>query len=201
MEKIIDGISNRIVEGEIDKGRILLSEKEIYRYGYILFINLIINILSAILIGVILSEFVSVIVFLLSYIPLRTYAGGFHSVSNTRCFLISNMLIIIMCILVKCKFIVQYGFILVLVGLFLSGIIIIKNAPIQCSNKPLSICEIDKYRNCSILCWGLEFVISLCLWKSDLRVCGLVIGISNVMLGVFIIVGKYLKKGESQHGL
>jgi len=59
----------------------LIEEKEfrVYSYGFELIIAFAANALTVLLIGLIFGKFVHTLLFLLTYCPIRQYAGGFHA--------------------------------------------------------------------------------------------------------------------------
>lgn len=52
-------------------------------------ITVLINLISTIVIGVIAGNVFESIAFLVFYIPLRSYAGGYHASTPRRCYFIS----------------------------------------------------------------------------------------------------------------
>lgn len=52
-------------------------------------ITVLLNLISTIVIGVIASNVFESIAFFVFYIPLRSYAGGYHASTPRRCYFIS----------------------------------------------------------------------------------------------------------------
>ncbi len=61
---------------------------EVYRYGVEIKTSLIFNILLILLSGLIIDDFMCSIVFLMSFIPIRSYCGGYHARTYFRCNLV-----------------------------------------------------------------------------------------------------------------
>lgn len=95
--KLVDIIVKQQVENEI----ISKKEVDIYKYGYYLLLEIIMNIIIAIFIGLFFRDIKTVLIFLLIYIPLRTYSGGWHADRLWKCTLISNFILIIAEIIVN----------------------------------------------------------------------------------------------------
>ena len=77
-------LSERIADG-FEKQRVITSEdKEIYRYGVQQGWNLLLNLLTTIVIGVVCGMFWESVLFIVAYMPLRSFAGGFHAKTHTR---------------------------------------------------------------------------------------------------------------------
>ncbi len=94
-------ISDFIIQQMIDKNIINTQDKELYYYGIKSTINIFVNILTAIFIGVCMHKLITVLVFLSSFITLRTFTGGYHSRRKFSCYIISNSLIFMICIIMN----------------------------------------------------------------------------------------------------
>lgn len=78
-------ITQRLCEKDI------ISERDfdLYEYGFNMGITVLLNLISTIVIGVIAGKVFESIAFLVFYIPLRSYAGGYHASTPRRCNFIS----------------------------------------------------------------------------------------------------------------
>ncbi|MBQ8010486.1 MAG: accessory gene regulator B family protein, partial [Oscillospiraceae bacterium] len=86
-------LSERIVDG-FEKQRVILSEdKEIYRYGVQQGLNLAFNFLTTLVIGAVCGMFWESVLFMAAYMPLRSFAGGYHAKTHLRCYLYSIVMI------------------------------------------------------------------------------------------------------------
>ena len=70
---MLERISGKIVDWQIKKGILSNAERTVYQYAYELLLNQTINILLAILIAVVFGAPLPVLLFLISYIPLRSF--------------------------------------------------------------------------------------------------------------------------------
>lgn len=117
----------------------IIQEKEIpvYRYGFELFWSTFLCVISIITVGIITGNFSRVIWFLLYFMPVRTFAGGYHAKSYRNCFLLTNFLNILAMFLTG----VLNGYVVVrIVGLFfglLSFSYIWIYAPVVFKNHPI----------------------------------------------------------------
>lgn len=91
IQKFVDTMVKQQVANEI----ISKEEVDIYKYGYYLLLEIAMNIIIAMCIGIAFQDIKTVIIFLFIYIPLRTYSGGWHANRLWKCTLISNFIIII----------------------------------------------------------------------------------------------------------
>lgn len=86
MKRILDSLITK----QIGLGIIREDERELYQYGYLIMCEWGFNIVMAALIALITGAVQTTIIFLLSIIPLRSFAGGYHASTPGRCAVISN---------------------------------------------------------------------------------------------------------------
>ena len=84
-------LSHRLVE----RGIIKEEEQEIYEFGIRNGMILLLNIVTAFLIGLVTEKLVVVAVFTASFMVLRSYTGGYHSDSRVFCYIGSNLVLFI----------------------------------------------------------------------------------------------------------
>ena len=89
IEEIAKGISRRL----LDHGQIEKEDFDLYVYGFREGIIQLLNLFTALLIGLVFWQFWENVIFLLSYTVLRKYAGGYHASSREGCFIRSMALI------------------------------------------------------------------------------------------------------------
>lgn len=171
-------IYNGIIENE---------DREIYAYGLKQGILVIINIIITILIGLSLNMVWESIIFMVSYVPLRIYAGAYHARTQLRCFWYSILLIL--SVLLTIKFIPWTNFIILGLAL-ISGTIIYLLAPVEDENKPLTESEVKAYRNRTRNILLLELVSILILTTNNMYTEGVCILLSILALSIMLIVGK-----------
>ncbi len=138
------------------QNRFTAEDKELYRYGIQQGLNLALNILTTIIIGCFCGMIFPSILFLLSYMPLRSFCGGYHAKTHIRCYIYS--VIMITSILLIAKYvtfsILVYG-ILVLVSLA----VIFLLAPVEDRNKALDNAEKKVFRKRACTIAVLEVLI------------------------------------------
>lgn len=91
IQKIVDNIIDKQVKNKI----IVEEEINIYRYGYFLLLEVLINIIISFFIGIVFKDINTVLIFLILYIPLRTYSGGWHANKLWKCTFISSMILVL----------------------------------------------------------------------------------------------------------
>lgn len=90
-------IANYLVDRMIEKN-IISEDKEIYIYGLNNGFMILINFITALFLSYIVQKTDILLLFLVSFMPLRSYCGGIHCKSRILCYIYSN--IIITCLLV-----------------------------------------------------------------------------------------------------
>lgn len=185
---MIKQLSQNIVNWQIKKNVLNSGESALYQYAYESLLNQVINIFIAILIAILMREPMTVFLFLVSYIPLRSFCGGHHAKTNGGCIIISALLIVIVCVIAK---LIEGSsiFSILPISFVFSGIVIMWLAPVSAKNKPLDEKETIRYRKMSRYIWFAEATIGMTFWflKSDIS---LVIAISHIILCIVMVYGE-----------
>lgn len=82
---MINHISKIITNFFLQQKSISEDEKEIYQYGVEITISSILNILLILLLSILVRSVLSGIVFLVCFIYVRRYTGGYHAETYFRC--------------------------------------------------------------------------------------------------------------------
>lgn len=177
MEKIWEKLAEYLYRN----GFLTEEDKGFFVYGISSAVFLIINILTSICLGLYFNRIMTVIVFLLFYAPLRSYAGGYHCKRRISCFVVSNMFILVVLFItlyisVSCYFLV--GLLLVIMG----SLIVFKFAPLGSDNKPLDKEEIKYYGKKARVILGIEILTILFLFRFNWTYFGFV-----ASLGIFMV--------------
>lgn len=135
-----------------------INEKQydICRFGIQQGLTILLNTITIIFIGVTLNQFLQAILFMLFYVPLRSYAGGYHAKTALRCYFYS--IIIMIAVLLAMKYLILSNFICIIMLMFSSGVIFIFS-PVEDKNKPLDSVERIVYRKRTLIITVLEILI------------------------------------------
>lgn len=143
---------------QLENENVISSDKrELYRYGFQNGMILTLNFITSILIGVIFGKALESIILLAAYIPLRSYAGGHHSSSSEKCYIVSSLIMIIWMCLLKFQILSTSCCVIMLIA---GLIVFIMLAPVEDKNKPLDEDEIHIYRKRSFA----VLLIEICVW-------------------------------------
>ena len=146
-------LSRRFVEFMLENKIIPEQDKEIYRFGFVLMLRIILNVLTLLFIGTCFNMIVESITFLIFSLMLRSYSGGFHSDNPVICFLISVLATISMLFVIKSgMWSVQFSCALIVLSIG----VILRYAPVEHKNKPLEEIERKIYRK---RLWGIVCVL------------------------------------------
>lgn len=152
-------LSEHLTDLLIEAGSIEKQDKSVYKYGIEMVIAIALNIITVIIIGYAMGMVLECIIFLLFFMPLRSYAGGYHNASFLKCYILSCSIIIgsLLCM----KYIqVSVNYIYMLLIICVPCLYIWKKAPIENKNKPLKEEEIKKNRLKTRILILLYFTIS-----------------------------------------
>lgn len=130
--------------------------EELYTYGLKQGIIILINLLTIIAIGWMTSTLAYLLVFVVSYIPLRSYAGGYHAKTPIRCYIYSSILMLGIAQLGKHIRISEGSSFYILYLLSIVAIVVL--APSEAKNKPLDLNESQVFRRRTRIILSVEVV-------------------------------------------
>lgn len=140
IQKIVD----RIVDRQVKNQFIEQEDINIYKYGYFLLFEVLINLIISFMIGVVFHDIKTVVLFLVLYIPLRTYSGGWHADRLWKCTFISNLILVIAEVI--SNYCIEYIPVMYCIPMMiLFGIYILVVSPVDTESKPLENDERESY--------------------------------------------------------
>lgn len=141
LQRLID----KMIEREIEQKIIKPEEVSIYKYGYILVYEVVLNIILSVLIGILFDSIVNVLFFLVVFIPIRSFCGGWHADTIWKCTVVSNIILVLEIIYVEN--VIKHLKIWILYPIFVLFLIyIIYVAPVETRTKRISQNEKEVYR-------------------------------------------------------
>src|SRR6056297_1027840 len=151
----------KYVKNLVNQNIIESDKQEIYTYGIKQGILIIINIATVVGIGLVLGLLAESMVFLVTYILIRTYAGGYHAKTQLGCYIFSTVAVTV--IPLGIKYIIFSCFIYLIAAL-ISATIIYVFSPIENINKPLSKKEKILYGKKARTLVSILTTLSLIMW-------------------------------------
>ncbi len=153
-------LSQKIGDNLVRSNVIEAEDAEIYIYGINQILVSVLNVLSALIIGLILGTFFEVVVFMAAYIPLRIFSGGYHAKTPLRCYIFSVIMLIIVSLGMKYLYMAGWVYYIILAA---AALMILVLSPVEDKNKPLDDLEYKVYKRRAIIIAAIELVISILL--------------------------------------
>ena len=122
-------LRNNVIENTQD-------EKEYYQYGIEITISSVLNILLILGIGLVTWNILESVIFLLFFIPIRQFTGGFHANTYFKCNLSFCIVFSIVLILYHVTMEMMNSYLAILIT-FTCVILILVECPIENKNKPI----------------------------------------------------------------
>lgn len=116
---------------------------EIYEYGFELLISSSICVLGVVLIGFVSKKLMFSIGYLLGFIPIRIFVGGYHAKTHNRCYQTFWGVFFICSFL---PYVVKRDYMECVAIYVILFFLTFTFAPLQADNKMLNVYEIKKYR-------------------------------------------------------
>ena len=171
---MLNRIAIKVTNHMENKGTFSPSDREIYFFGVYQGLFMILNIITMALIGLVSGAFLYVFVFALAYIPLRSFAGGYHAKTQLRCYIASTAMILFV---VAASPIITLSIQMEIALLLIFGVHIIVLSPVGHANKPLDDLEKKVYKKKAVkICignvavalifipMGIQFITTGILW-------------------------------------
>ena len=113
------------------------ENEAVYSYGLELLYSSFINILLAIVMGILTDQLLPITMFMAAFIIIRQYIGGYHSNTHLGC--ISILAIVLITFVVVVKYItINHEVSITIISIVLSSCATYMFAPVEHPNKPLS---------------------------------------------------------------
>lgn len=186
-----------ILDRQLKNGMISGEDTSVYRYGYTLVLEVMINIIIAIIIGLISGELVSVALFMVMFIPLRSYCGGYHASKTWICIILSNIAVAGVVLAVK-KFQLAVDYVPLLAAEVICTAVILLLAPIQSEAKKLSDNEKQVYKKYVRFILIIELVFAIIFFLIfRLNKYGLIIVMVHIIQAVSLLA-VHLKESRTE---
>lgn len=178
-----------------EKTHVNQEEQELYRFGYKLLLLQAVNIAVVIAIGLAFSCLKEMVLFLIAYVPLRSYAGGYHAGGPIRCGIISAGMELAVAAVLQIPVTADLLY-MALLAAALCEIIIYVIVPVAAKNKPLTDSQVISFRKKArgILVFESVFMAVMYLIRSHSIV--LVIAMCHILVAGLVLAGK-ISKTES----
>lgn len=179
-------ITEKITASLIINGAVDSEDADLCTYGIRQGLFMMLNIVTTLIIGLLFAVLEESVIFMMAYIPLRTYAGGYHAKTQLRCYVFS--ILILSAVFGGIKLIHWTGsgyFIIILCAV----IIILLLAPHESENKPFSEKEKAVYKKRAHIILGTLTAISLIFWLSGSKPISISITMALTVTALMLVLG------------
>lgn len=185
--KASESLTNRL----ISVGVIKSEDFEIYQFGIENTILKLIHLASYIALGLIFGRLPELIIFLVAFIPLREYSGGFHAKTPLRCYVVSCITVFTLLLIMRFAplGLMNYSIPIALVGSFLLFLVI----PVEAKDKPLDESEKIYYKSKGGFLILLALILTLLFKMLNLDKIGFILSLAIIYEMIIAIAGKYIK--------
>ncbi len=188
-------LSERVTGWLLANEAIPREDKEIYRYGIQQGMIALVNLGTTMIIGMVFGRLLESILFMAAYMPLRSFAGGYHAKTAVRCYFFSIAMMSAVLWVMRCVTYVTLvcGFLTVV-----SGSIIWFLVPVEDRNKPLDDVEKVVYRKRARGIVLAESILSLFAIICNGKRLGMCMTLVLCVMVLMLLLGKwrnaYLRK-------
>lgn len=182
----LEKLSHKIGDDLVHSGVVKAEDAEIYIYGINQILVSLFNVSSALIIGMILGVFFEIAIFIVSYIPLRSFAGGYHAKTPLRCYVFSVIMLSLVSVGMKYLYLTEWVYYAVLL---VTALIVVLFSPIEDRNKPLDEIEHKVYKKRAIFILVADILIGFALKLAGLGNLFVAVVYSFVVLSVMLLLG------------
>lgn len=144
MERLTQYLSNSLFENNYIKK----AEIEVIQYGIEMFIICVLEMLAILCLALYFGTFTETLIYLVAFIPIRIYSGGYHAETRLRCFIILLCVFGIFTIINPMQLFNNYTGVLIAI---INLIFILLWSPISNDSKPLSKNKRKIYKKRSLI--------------------------------------------------
>lgn len=177
-------LSRRMVE----RGIIKEEEQEIYQFGIRNGMIILLNVLTAFLIGLVTEKLLIVAVFTVSFMVLRSYTGGYHSDSRIFCYIGSNLVLFIPVYTQSLFVKTEDSILCILLAIAVSIILIF--SPMHSKNRKLDEAELKHFGRKARAITVAQLIVLGVLWYMEHESYAYAIYSSICITAVLMLIGK-----------
>lgn len=183
----LEKLSHKIGDDLVRDGVVKAEDAEVYIYGINQILAYVLNASSSLIIGLIFGVTFEIIIFMAAYIPLRSFAGGYHAKTPLRCYIFSVIMLIVVSIGLKYLAVSEWVYYAVLLVSVL-GVLVL--SPVEDRNKPLDEMEHKVYKKRTVFIAAAELAVCFVFKLVRLDNLFLAMVYSFAVLSFMLIAGK-----------
>ena len=124
--------------------------------------------------------------FIVVFVPLRVFTGGYHAKRSETCFIMSNVIYLLSLVIAKESSELHNNIYVIMVTLVLVFVMYI-GSPVENQNRPLTDYQLKRNRIITFIVIAIDFVLLLVLLKFDNNIASSVIIFMFLNGGLFIL--------------
>ena len=190
-------LSERVTDWLLTNEAIAREDKEVYRYGIQQGMIALLNLGTTIVVGMVFGKLLESILFMAAYIPLRSYAGGYHAKTAVRCYFFS--IVMMSAVLWVMRYVMYYGLICGCLTA-ISGSVIWFLVPVEDRNKPLDDVEKSVYRKRARGIVLAESILSLFAILCNGKRLGMCMALVLCVMMLMLLMGKWKNTNLRKEG-
>lgn len=170
------------------------GQEAIYKYGLEVLFSSFFMVTVLLILASIIGNFFETIAFFFAFIPLRIYAGGYHSKTRIHCYISSMIIYGCFSITLQVSSFIQHYKLSLIISIFVA-IMVLPFAPVIHDNHRVSRYEYFRYRLLSIVVYIVELlllVLGYIFWGQNQLIYAFSLGM--FFEGVLIVFEKMREK-------
>ena len=190
-DRVAEQIAGRIFAGnDFDD-----EKKEVVIYGLSQLLTGIFNLITILVIGIAYGMPIQAVIFTITYILLRIYAGGYHADTPVRCYVFS--VVMIMLVLSGIKWL-KLSKQLYLMSSVVCGLFVFFLSPVDNVNKRLDDKEYMIYGRTARVIVTLELILILVFYQLNARDICIAIEYAIITMCMMLVLGKVKNREEHE---
>lgn len=185
-------VAKRIVKEMLSENIIVAEEAELYEYSCIVWLEKIIVYGIWATIAIVMNATFESFVFLITFITIRRYSGGFHMNSFWSCLISSvfvEVFLIIIIIPSHGEFFPYFSCVTAL-----ATVIILSIGAINCENMHWTDCELSKMKRSSRAAVGRIVVVALVFVYMDIPIGNIIAIFYGIVLSCILLLIEYVRQ-------
>lgn len=188
-------VSTRIAGSLLRAEIINEPQQDIYIYGFRRLFTLLLNLAIAIMIGIIMGRLWECLILEAVFVPLRSYAGGYHASGERMCCVLSAGMIVLNLSLLR-LLTAGYPETAGILLLFTAAAVIMLLAPVGTKNKPLDKDEKRVYRQRTHVILRIEMAAAILCYVFSLNIIFWTAVLGILSVSISLIAGAYTNKNK-----
>lgn len=184
-------ISRFIVNVLIDGKKVNINQRNLYEYCFNTIIEIAINVISAIIIGIVCHKLIEVFIFMAIFFPLRTFCGGFHCETSSGCYIMSMIFLIVAIIVFP--FLQSLSQTFWIISAIVNYMIVLLLSPVGGVHKKIFDNDKKRMKTTALIITAFIYILELFLYRSG-NAYFYLIALTALLSLISMVIGKMMLK-------